>query len=153
MNSLTTEDIMVFHTHPPLLSLWVLAFTVSAALFQPLQNINNQLLPPHGTKNGTGIITLSNATTLSPNPSTNLNAIRAQCNGEKFGSGLNLTSCRSALDDIFPDDDYSSFGRRHDGYRYTYALPHRWLSSKWQSGSTCFCSLQLLPFRVLGALL
>lgn len=153
VTSLTTENIMVFHTHPLLLSSWVLVSTVSAALLQPLQNINNQLPSPYGFKNETGFITLSNATTLSPDPSADLNTIRAQCNGERFGSGLNLASCRAALDDIFPDDDYSSFGRRHDGNRYDCALPYRWLSSKWKSGLTSFSSLQLLPFSVPGALL
>lgn len=119
---------MVFHTHLHLLSLWVLVSTVSAAVLQPLQNINSQLLSPYGPKNGTGILALSNATTLSLNLSTDLNAIRAQCNGERFGSGLNVASCRAALDKIFADDEYSSFGRRHDGNRYNCNLPYRWLS-------------------------
>lgn len=47
-----------------------------------------------------------------------------------FGSGLNVASCRNALNKIYADDEYDSFGKRHDGNDYDCVLPYRWLSSK-----------------------
>lgn len=136
------------HTHPKLPSLWVVVSTVSAAVLQPLQAINNQLLFPYGSTNGTGIIALSNATTLSPNPSADLNAIRAQCNGQMFGSGLNVASCRNAFNKIKPFDDYSSFGTRHDGQTYDGVLPFRWLS---EDGKCSFELFLIAPATVAHA--
>ena len=117
------------HTHLQLSPLWVLVSTISAAVLQPLQAINNQLLFPYGSTNGTGIITLTNATTSSFDPGADLNAIRAHCNGQMFGSGLNVASCRDVLNNQIlaadTDTTFSARGDSGDGI-----LPYRWLSGR-----------------------
>ena len=58
--------------------------------------------------------------------------LQVQCNGQKFGTPLNLPSCSRVLDIIEPYDKESSFAMRQEGESMlvNYPLPYRWLSRR-----------------------
>ena len=119
------------------LDILLFASAISAAVLQPFQSLNNQVL----TTNGSEIILSSNTTindaeTLQLLNTTisvpaELGAVRAQCNARMFGSDLNVASCQEAFANISPDDHYGSFGMRHDGHQYEGILPYQWLSGRY----------------------
>lgn len=126
------------------LDILVLVFAVSGAVLQPFQSINNQisstngsssLIPIATTNRAETIVQLSNATASAP---VNLGALRAQCNARKFGSNLNVPSCRNAFAHIFPNDTNFSFGMRHDGRQYDTKLPFQWLSGRYYSSALSY---------------
>ena len=79
----------------------------------------------------------ANTSALSLNAS-DLNAVRAQCSGPKFGTSLNGTSCRNAIDFIPAERGQRSFGLRAYAATYDVELPYRWLSRTCRWGFPIF---------------
>ncbi|CAF9942872.1 MAG: hypothetical protein ALECFALPRED_010171, partial [Alectoria fallacina] len=124
---------------PSLLShlLVVISTVLATALLSPDQSYEVHLLEAPSDASSHTI--LVNASALSLNAS-DLNAMRAQCSGTKFGTSLNATSCRNAIYFIPAEHEQRSFGARdfaHSGATYDVELPYRWLS---QDG---LCSVQV----------
>ncbi len=118
---------------PLLLSqLLALVFHVlSATVFSPVQSLDDQILAV--PFDASSHIVLLNNSALSLKNISDLHAVRAQCSGATFGTGLNLASCTNALLKIPSDPITDSFGMRDDGHSgagYDVQLPGRWLSSK-----------------------
>lgn len=124
---------------PSLLShlLVVISTVLATALLSPDQSYEVHLLEAPSDASSHTI--LVNASALSLNAS-DLNAMRAQCSGTKFGTSLNATSCRNAIYFIPAEHEQRSFGARdfaHSGATYDVELPYRWLSrTSWGSIST-----------------
>ena len=116
----------------PLSRLLVVISTVSAAaIVPPTQLLENQnLAAPLFTPSQIGLF---NTSALSLNAS-NLGAVRTQCNGARFGTHLNIDSCRNAIyNEMSAGPEIGSWGMRHDGHSgpdYNVPLPYRWLSRK-----------------------
>ncbi|CAD6593314.1 MAG: hypothetical protein ASARMPRED_007274 [Alectoria sarmentosa] len=114
---------------PSLLShlLVVIIFTVLAtALLSPDQS--DQVQTPEAPSDASSDTIPANTSALSLNASSDLNAVRAQCSGPKFGTSLNGTSCRNAIDFIPAERGQRSFGLRAYAATYNVELPYRWLS-------------------------
>lgn len=121
---------------PSLLShlLVVISTVLATALLSPDQSYEVQMLEAPSDASSHTI--LVNTSALSLNAS-NLNAVRAQCSGPKFGTSLNATSCRNAIDFIPAEQEQRSFGLRDYAATYDVELPYRWLSrTSWGSIST-----------------
>lgn len=116
----------------PLSRLLVVISTVSAAaIVPPTQSFEIQnIAAPLDTPSQIGLLNMS---ALSLNAS-NLGAVRTQCNGARFGTHLNIDSCRTAIyDEMSAGPVIGSWGMRHDGHSgpdYNVPLPYRWLSRK-----------------------
>ena len=77
-------------------------------------------------------VIFSNVTTQSIAINDTGNAgLRISCNGQKFGSPLNLPSCLGTISIIRSYDKESTFGMRNSGEEgINCPLPFRWLDSK-----------------------
>ncbi len=113
----------------PLCRLLVISTVSAAAIFPPSQSLENQNIAlPLDTPSQIGLL---NTSALSLNAS-NLGAVRTQCNGARFGTHLNIDSCRTAIYyEMTAGPEIGSWGMRHDGHSgpdYNVPLPYRWLS-------------------------
>ena len=59
--------------------------------------------------------------------------LQVRCNGQKFGSPLNLPSCLATISIIRAYDKESTFGMRNSGEITNCPLPYRWLNSRFPS--------------------
>ena len=109
----------------------VVILTVSAAAVRsPAQSLEDQILVAPFDASSHMILLNSSAPSFN---SSDLNAVRAQCSGTRFGTSLNVASCRIAIAFIQTFQVVVSFGVRDDGHRgpnYNVGLPFRWLSRK-----------------------
>lgn len=118
--------------------LLIVISTVSAAAVRsPAQSLEDQILV--APFDASSHMVLLNTSAPSFN-SSDLNAVRAQCSGTRFGTSLNVASCRNALAVVQLGQAVLSFGVRDDGHHgpnYNVKLPYRWLSCKsWKSFPT-----------------
>lgn len=112
--------------------------TISAAVVAPSeallpeQSLTNQDQPPLYDKTVRLNLTevLSNTSTMAVNISSGNNALRADCNGIRYGYHMNSRSCMNALRLIPRTDNQLSFGLRYTpaGLASNMRLPYRWLS-------------------------
>ena len=109
-------------------------FAISAS--SPLSSdvLNSPLIGSGNVSNSTNpdTIIFSNMTTQSISINDTGNAgLRISCNGQKFGSPLNLPSCLGTISIIRSYDKESTFGMRNSGEEgINCPLPFRWLDSK-----------------------
>ena len=121
---------------------------ISASFVPSPQSLNNQLLTaPHGSRSSdplsfSDVSTQSKAINVSK-----LNALQVRCNGKRFGTPLDLESCRTVISDVVSFDKEESFGMRYNQGSTTYGcgLPYRWLS-RMRFYSTILYQLRALSF-------
>lgn len=109
----------------PLCRLLVISTVSAAAIVLPSQPLENQNVAlPLDTPSQIGLL---NTSALSLNAS-NLGAVRTQCNGARYGTHLNIDSCRTAIyNEMAAGPEIGSWGMRHDehsGPDYNVPLPY-----------------------------
>ena len=76
--------------------------------------------------------------------------LQVRCNGEKFGTPLNLQSCAATISMIVPYDKETTFAMRtYEGQNIDCGLPHRWLNGRFRA--LALTSLNLVnPFLLIN---
>ena len=98
-----------------LLLSYLISHVSSATVLSSAQPLEDQLLAaPFDASSHT--LLLNNTAALSLNNISDLHAVRTQCNGPQFGTGLNPASCTNAMLPIPSDSVSDSFGTRDDGH-------------------------------------
>ena len=103
---------------------------LSASLALPESLLDGQLITLSYTSKPSDSTRIS--TSVMPNNSDD-NALNIACNGRRFGTPLNLESCRNAIRDVIPYDKDNTFGKRFPEHvsPFDCPLPWRWLSGQY----------------------
>lgn len=113
-----------------------LGLRLSASLALPESLLDGQLITLSYTSKSSDSTKISTPSVM-PNNSDD-NALKVACNGRRFGTPLNLESCRNAIRDVIPHDKDNSFGKRFPEHvsPFDCPLPWRWLSSQYSISMT-----------------
>lgn len=129
----------------------LVGLSVSASLAPLNQPPDGQLIALPYASNSSDVPFFANISTqLVVNNSVD-NALTIACNGRRFGTPLDLESCRNVISDVVPFDREESFGKRFTGQSSSFScqLPYRWLSRQYLLSLLFFKNMTILEIGLL----
>ena len=129
----------------------LVGLSVSASPVPPIQPPDGQLIALPYASNSSDVPFFANISTQSVVDNSVDNALKIACNGRRFGTPLDLESCRSVISDVVPYDIEESFGMRFTGQSspFTCPLPYRWLSRQYFPSLLFFKIMNILEIGLL----
>ena len=129
----------------------LVGLSVSASLAPLNQPPDGQLIALPYASNSSDVPFFANISTQSVVNNSVDNALTIACNGRRFGTPLDLESCRNVISDVVPSDKEESFGKRVTGQSSSLGcqLPYRWLSRQYLLSLLFFKNMTILEIGLL----